>query len=35
VPAAGPAPAWRADHPRPAVLARALHPHRGPPVALA
>jgi hypothetical protein len=35
VPAAGPAPAWRADHPRPAVLARALYPHRGPPVALA
>lgn len=29
-----PAPAWRTGHPRPAVLARALHPHRGPPVAL-
>lgn len=33
--AARPAPAWRAAHPRPAVLARALHPHRGPPAALA
>jgi hypothetical protein len=29
------APVWRAGSPRPAVLARALHPHRGPPVALA
>lgn len=28
-------PAWSAGHPRPAALARALHPHRGPPVALA
>ncbi|TKR22109.1 hypothetical protein FA014_18220 [Cellulomonas hominis] len=30
-----PAPAARAGHARPAVLARALHPHRGPPAALA
>lgn len=29
------APAARSHHPRPAVLARALHPHRGPPAALA
>lgn len=33
--AARPAPVRRAGSPRPAVLARALHPHRGPPVALA
>lgn len=33
--AARPAPATRPGHPRPAVLARALHPHRGPPAALA
>lgn len=33
--AARPALVWRAAHPRPAALARALHPHRGPPVALA
>ncbi|WP_147795485.1 hypothetical protein [Cellulomonas sp. Y8] len=30
-----PAPAGSSHHPRPAVLARALHPHRGPPAALA
>lgn len=36
-PAGGPrpAPAPHAGHVRPAVLARALHPHRGPPAALA
>lgn len=28
-------PAWCADARRPAVLAHALHPHRGPPAALA
>lgn len=28
-------PAWSAGHPLPAVLARARHPHRGPPAAFA